>query len=90
VITHAALLHVSPQLAAFKDHRWDSHFRVSTVLGIFGAGSVDYELVAPHRMFDDDQRVRESYHDLGLCCGAGKPGRSAAGTTEVVLNPQRM
>ena len=60
------------------------------MLDTVGAGSVDYELVAPLRMFDDDQRVRKSYHDLGLCCGAGKPGRSAAETAEVVLSLQHM
>ena len=72
-------------MANITSHRWEFYFRASTVLGIVGARSVDFELIAPLRLFDHYQRVHDSYHDLGLCCGAGKPGRSAAEAAEVVL-----
>ena len=77
-------------MADVKNHGWEHHSRVSTVLGTIGAGSVDYELIAPLRFFDHDLRVRESHHDLGLCCAAGKPGRSNAEPAEAVRHLQHM
>ena len=54
-------------MANITSHRWEFYFRASTVLGIVGARSVDFELIAPLRLFDHYQRVHDSYHDLGLC-----------------------
>jgi hypothetical protein len=71
-------------------YRWEYHFRASTMLGIVGAGGTGFELIAALQLIAYDQRVRESYHDLGLCCGAGKPGRSAAKLAEAVRRLQHM
>ena len=75
-------------MADITINRWEYHFRASTVLGIVGAGGIGFELIAALRLIAYDQRVRESYHDLGLCCGAGKPGRSAAKLAEAVRRLQ--
>jgi phosphonate transport system permease protein len=42
-------------MANITSHRWEFYFRASTVLGIVGARSVDFELIAPLRLFDHDQ-----------------------------------
>ena len=42
-------------MADITIHRWEYHYRASTVRGIVGAGSVDFELIAPLRLFDHDQ-----------------------------------
>jgi phosphonate transport system permease protein len=42
-------------MADITIHRWEYYYRASTVRGIVGAGSVDFELIAPLRLFDHDQ-----------------------------------
>ena len=42
-------------MADVTSHRWEYHFRASTVLGIVGAGSVDFGLIAPLRLTAHDQ-----------------------------------
>jgi hypothetical protein len=71
-------------MADITFNRWEYHFRASTMLGIVGAGSIGFELFAARRLIAYDQRVRGSYHDLGLCCGAGKPGRRTAEPAKAV------
>ena len=77
-------------MADITIYRWEYHFRASAVLGIVGAGGIGFELIAALRLTAYDQRIRESYHDLGLCCGAGKPGRRAAEPAEAVRLLQHM
>jgi len=77
-------------MADITIYSWEYHFRASTLLGIVGAGGIGFEFIAALRLIAYDQRVRESCHDLGLCCGAGKPGRSAAEPAKAVQLLQHM
>jgi ABC-type phosphate/phosphonate transport system permease subunit len=42
-------------MADITNHRWEYHSHASTVHGIVGVGSVDFELIAPLRLFIYEQ-----------------------------------
>ncbi len=55
IILYAVLPQIKPRLIGLTIYRWDINFRMSTVLGIVGAGGIGYEIQSAMQRFRYDQ-----------------------------------
>ncbi len=55
IILFAVLPQIKPRLIGLTIYRWDINFRMSTVLGIVGAGGIGYEIQSAMQRFQYNQ-----------------------------------